>query len=487
MVLGQQFRLGIAGSTGHLALRSPGPCGRPSAGSSHRLVDRHRPGCRSRPGMLGNRPAGRAAGNASGGTGLRPPGATTPRCAHPTGRNLALPDDRRRIALWIDVEFQRSTKLQFRSGSPLLPSGAGRCPGAGPDRAGKCRSLAGRGTGPGALCTDARRVSELAPTQPVSTHGPGRPGCRPGWVWDDLRRSQRLRDSLADGGPALSPVPSVRLRTDHGFSRTAVAGTVRCAATISPCGCDGIRRSASANQPTVAECPIAGLQISRPGRDASCSGSTGPGLPRSWDPEGPGFACARPGPAPLVSPRLQRLDDAGRLGQDPQPLSRSGAFRTDDCAVCVRARSTMRRHGCLRVPATERSSTGGRYHGRLPAGRRMGILSPRAGKMASRAGPGLPGIPVGRSRESPCTRSCPLAMRSRFRVGGKDRGVVDRPQGLLVGGPQRALASRSRRRSRERGVPLGRLPHWSPAHFTHIRVLVRSDHPITLETPRLLR
>jgi len=41
--------------------------------------------------------------------------------------------------------------------------------------------------------------------------------------------------------------------------------------------------------------------------------------------------------------------------------------------------------------------------------------------------------------------------------------------------------------SRERGVSLGRLPHWSPAHITHIRVLVRSDHPITLETPRLLR
>ena len=66
------------------------------------------------------------------------------------------------------------------------------------------------------------------------------------------------------------------------------------AATISPCGCDGIRRSASVNQPTVAECPTARLQISRPGRDASCSGSTGPGLPRSRDPEEPGSACVGP-------------------------------------------------------------------------------------------------------------------------------------------------------------------------------------------------
>jgi hypothetical protein len=41
--------------------------------------------------------------------------------------------------------------------------------------------------------------------------------------------------------------------------------------------------------------------------------------------------------------------------------------------------------------------------------------------------------------------------------------------------------------SSERSVPLGRLPHWSPARLTHIRVVVRSDHPITLETPRLLR
>jgi len=40
---------------------------------------------------------------------------------------------------------------------------------------------------------------------------------------------------------------------------------------------------------------------------------------------------------------------------------------------------------------------------------------------------------------------------------------------------------------KEQSVPLGRLPHWSAAHLTHIRVLVRSDHPITLETPRLLR
>jgi hypothetical protein len=41
--------------------------------------------------------------------------------------------------------------------------------------------------------------------------------------------------------------------------------------------------------------------------------------------------------------------------------------------------------------------------------------------------------------------------------------------------------------STERGVPLGRLPHWSQAQFTQIRVLVRSDHPVTLETPRVLR
>jgi len=41
--------------------------------------------------------------------------------------------------------------------------------------------------------------------------------------------------------------------------------------------------------------------------------------------------------------------------------------------------------------------------------------------------------------------------------------------------------------SRERSVPLGRLPHWSSAPLTHIRVVVRSDHPVTLETPRLLR
>jgi hypothetical protein len=41
--------------------------------------------------------------------------------------------------------------------------------------------------------------------------------------------------------------------------------------------------------------------------------------------------------------------------------------------------------------------------------------------------------------------------------------------------------------STDRGVALDRLPHWSPDQFAQIRVLVRSDHPITLETPRLLR
>jgi hypothetical protein len=39
----------------------------------------------------------------------------------------------------------------------------------------------------------------------------------------------------------------------------------------------------------------------------------------------------------------------------------------------------------------------------------------------------------------------------------------------------------------ERGVPLDCLPHWSSGEFRHLRVLVRSEHPVALLAPRLLR
>jgi hypothetical protein len=36
-------------------------------------------------------------------------------------------------------------------------------------------------------------------------------------------------------------------------------------------------------------------------------------------------------------------------------------------------------------------------------------------------------------------------------------------------------------------LPLDRLPHWSPSRASRIRVIVRSEGPVAIQAPRLLR
>ena len=469
MVLGQQFRLGIAGSNGHLALRSPGPSGTPIAGSNTGWWIATN-GCRGRTGMLDNRPTGRASGGSRAVqvSGLR---ATAPLVLIPLAGTVLylIIAGGSRYGLMLSSSVQQSSNSAegllccLRGPADVLAPGliglgnADRWLGGGPDLVLSALMLIG--------CLSWPRGS---PCRPMVLGGLAA-------VLGGYGMTYGVRNVF--GTHWLMEVQRYHLFPQFGFV-LIVAAVARpwleqfeCAATISPCGCDGIRRSASANQPTVAECPIAGLQISRPGGDASrildrldqvCRDH---GIMR--DQALLAFGPVRPRWFPHDSNALVMLADSVKI---PSLSADQARFRTDDFAVCDRGRSTVRRHGCLRI-----LQSSGQPRGADPiAGCRLvgesGFSSLGPGRWQAERGPAYLEFrlddPANRSALGPAGWLCVPGSESAEKIevwwtgrGGfwsEARSVHWRP--VLEGV------------SRERSVPLGRLPHWSPAHLTHIRV-----------------
>src|SRR5208337_4735906 len=105
------------------------------------------------------------------------------------------------------------------------------------------------------------------------------PGVDVGRLRADLWRPQLLWTPLVDGGSALPPVSSARVRLGAGRGISAWACAVRCAAAIHTSVCDGPGLPTSGSPPTDDADESPSLPLSRPGADPEGPGSPGGSLP----------------------------------------------------------------------------------------------------------------------------------------------------------------------------------------------------------------